>query len=583
MPRLARAAEAAGKLWRFLAGETDAARDALVRAFEDNFDGVALIGEDGTILAASRVASTMLLGQGGGSIVGRVAGEVLPGPILTAVQHVFAEGRRAVPTPLHLAVIGDPSTGGHIVNFGVNLSEIGQRGGVTRRVAQLTFWDETERRHRERELAYVGTHDQLTGALTRRELIRTIEAMTESDRRRAAGFSVLELELNRFRAVNDTLGREHGDMLLKQVVGRLKAAGLETVARLGGDNFAVVHPGRSSPQQMADFCAALIERIVLPYTLGQHRAIVGAAIGLTHSDVSGFDAEVLLSHASLALAAAKAAPGSKYVCFTPEMDQRLKDRQAMDLALRLARDRGELSIVYQPQCVLGTGELSGVEAQVRWTSAELGVVPPARFLAAAEENGEIVEIGRWVLRAACREVARWPFRTRLTVSISPVLFEFTDVVAEVREALELSGLAPKRLDIAIPEAVFTAGADQVFEGVGELRRLGVGVVVDRFGAGGASLSGLRRMPVDKVRIDESIVAGLPAEAESAIVIQSVAMLSQALGRTVIAQGVETADHAWMLRMMGCSIGQGYHFGRPRAGPEMARWHEDASVRRSLAG
>jgi diguanylate cyclase (GGDEF)-like protein len=483
-----------------------------------------------------------------------------------------------VPTPLTLCTIGDPNQGGYIVQFAVTLTELGYREGpLARRVVSLTFWDETDRRRREEELTFIGTHDHLTGALTRQELVRIVDAALASERRRTSGLTMLMIDLNRFKAINDTLGHAFGDMLLKQVVSRLKAAGMETVARLGGDVFAMLRHGRLSPEETQSFCGDLLDRIALPYSLGGHRTIIGAAIGLTHTDVSGSDPEILLSHADLALSAAKAVPGSNFVRFTQDMDLRLKQKQAMDAALRVARERNQLSITYQPQCSLETGELVGVEALIRWRHPELGEISPELFIRAAEENGEIVEIGRWVLGAACREAASWPFETRLAVNVSPIQFEFVDVVGEVREALRSSGLPAHRLDIEITEGIFLSNADYVIEALTRLRAIGVGIALDDFGTGYSSLSYLGRLPVDKIKIDRSFVAKLPADPESGAIIRAVMALSETLNKVVIAEGVETADQAWMLSMMGCRIGQGYHFGRPRTGEEMAHWFGDGAL------
>ncbi len=573
MLSIERIVEAISTAWRFLTGETDAARNAIVRVFEDNFDALVIIGEDGKVLAASRTASHLLLGQGGGSIVGHAASEFLPDPMLNAVQQAFAGGRKGVPTPMALAAIGDPRAGGYIVQFVVNLSEMGRSDGLLpRRVVNLTFWDETDRRRREEELAFLGTHDNLTGALTRRELVKIVNAALSADRRRSSGLTLLLVDLNRFKAINDSLGHSYGDMILKQVVSRLKAAGMETVARLGGDVFAMIRHGRMSAEETQNFCQGLLERISLPYTLGGHRAIVGAAIGLTHTDVSGYDPEVMLSHADLALSEAKARPGNNFVRFTQDMDSRLKQRQEMDVALRQARERRQLSITYQPQCALENGELVGVEALVRWNHPTLGIISPEDFIPAAEENGEIIEIGRWVLSEACREVASWPFQTRLAVNVSPLQFEFVDVVQEVREALRLTGLQAHRLDIEITEGIFLSRADHIIDALQRLRELGVGIALDDFGTGYSSLSYLGRLPVDKIKIDQSFVASLPADAEAGAIIRAVMTLSESLNKVVIAEGVENADQAWMLRMMGCRIGQGYHFGRPRTGEEMAQWY-----------
>jgi diguanylate cyclase (GGDEF)-like protein len=582
MPFLERIADTVVQAWRLLIGETESTRRTLARVFEDNFDGLVVVGEDGRIAAASRVAANMLLGPGGGDLVGRLASDVIPEPMLGAIQQNFADGRRAVPTPMALALIGDPRDGGFVVQYVTNLSDLGGSDGLARRVVSLTFWDETDRRRREEELTFLGTHDHLTGALTRAELVRIVNATLIGERQRASGLAVMAIDLSRFKAMNDALGTARGDMLLKQLVSRLKAAGLDTVARLGGASFAMLRHGRMSAEEMRQFSTGLLERVVLPYVVGGQRAIVGAALGLTTTDVSGYDPEVLLGHADAALNEAKALPGNAFVVFTLEMEQRLKERQALDVALRQARERGEFSITYQPQCSLETGELVGVEALVRWTHPQFGVVSPDAFIPTAEENGEIIEIGRWVLNEACREVAAWPFQTRVAVNVSPVQFEFSDIVAEVREALNASGLPAHRLDIEITEGILVSKADHVIEALDRLRALGVGIALDDFGTGYSSLSYLGRLPVDKIKIDQTFVSRLPADPESGAIIRAVMTLSDTLNKIVIAEGVENKDQAWMLRMMGCRIGQGYHFGRPQTGGEMAKWFDAANGHRSHA-
>ena len=565
-------AEAVADAWRFLTGESDTARDAVLRVFEDSADSIVVIGEDGRILAASRSATLMLAGKDG-RLIDRLAAGVLPEVMVASVQRAFAEGRVGVPSARSLAQLGDPNAGGYVVQYMATLSELTGRSALARRVVGLTFWDETERRRREQELVFIGTHDRLTGALTRAELVRIVNDALSTERRRASGLSMLLLDLKRFKTINETLGHSAGDQVLKQVVSRLKAAGIATVSRLGGDAFAMIRHGRLDDAEAQAFCTGLLDRISLPYSLGGHRAVVGGSIGLTHTEVSGFDAEQLLSHADVALTRARAMPGNAYVRFTHEMDLRLREKQTVDLALRQARERRQLTVTYQPQVSLETGDLVGVEALVRWKHPDLGLVPAETFIAAAEENGEIVEIGRWVLQTACREAAAWPFATRLAVNVSPVQFEFVDIVSEVKEALQLSGLPADRLDIEITESMFLSNADYVIEALNRLRALGVGIALDDFGTGYSSLGYLVRLPVDKIKIDKTFVESLPADPQAGAIIRAVMTLSETLNKTVIAEGVETADQAWMLRMMGCRVGQGYHFGRARSGAEMANWQD----------
>ncbi|HHY49864.1 MAG TPA: EAL domain-containing protein, partial [Alphaproteobacteria bacterium] len=428
MDWLERVARAASQGLRYLTGEADTARDSIIRAFEDNFDGLVVIGEDYRVIAASRRAAEMLVGAEGGSITGRQVSGFLPEIMLRTVQETFAAGRINAPTPMALARIGTPPNEEYIVQFVANLSEMSARfGSVPRRIVNLTFWDETERRRREEELAFIGTHDMLTGAVTRAELMRIANASLEGERRRASGLSLLIVELRRLRKINETLGRVYGDMVRKQAVSRIKAAGIESVARLGDNAFALIRYGRMRDEEVRAFCENLIERLTLPYWLNQHRALIGVSIGLTHTEVSGFDPEVLLSHAELALAAASAQPGNTFVAFTTAMDQRFRERQVMDLALRQARLRGELSLHYEPQMAFATGEVIGAEAILRWRHPTLGVIPPETFVPAAEENGEIIDIGRWALQEACRAAADWPSPMRLAIDVSPVQFAFADM------------------------------------------------------------------------------------------------------------------------------------------------------------
>jgi diguanylate cyclase (GGDEF)-like protein len=437
------------------------------------------------------------------------------------------------------------------------------------RVACLTFRDITERRQNEQRLNYLVSHDAMTGAWSRLKLIEMIDALMADDRTRANGVTVILVDLGRFKAVNDTLGHSYGDMVLRQVVSRLKACDVEAVARLGGDSFALARPGLMAPAELEAFCRAVLQRVTQIYVLEQgHQAMIAASAGATTSEVSGYDPEVLLSHADMALSAAKPIPGSNVALFSPEMDERLKEKQDMEVALRRAIDHDELTINYQPQMDLDTGRLVGVEALVRWHHPELGVVSPLRFVAAAEESGQIVELGRFVLRTACRDATRWPESVRLAVNVSPIQFELVDVAAEVEQALTQSGLAPSRLDLEITEGLFISRDAKLTADLERLRAMGIGIALDDFGTGYSSLSYLGRLPVDKIKIDQSFVRSLPGNQESSAIIRAVMTLSETLDKVVIAEGIENADQAWMLRILGCKIGQGYHFGRPMTPAEM---------------
>jgi diguanylate cyclase (GGDEF)-like protein len=576
---LGRLASAVAAGLRTLRGGPEAGA-ALAQVVNDNFSGLLVIDGGGAIVAASRVACEML--AGGRPLAGMRAAAVLPADMLLAVGEVLEGATPAAQTPLAVAVLneGQDEDKRLVLQYAVTASVV---AGASERVACLSFWDVTERRRAEERLSFLATHDPLTGALSRTGLGNAINARFETERGRAEGLAVLAIDLARFKPVNDALGHAHGDMLLKQVVSRLRATGAQHVARLGGHAFALAHPGLGQ-SEAAQFCEIVHERLVAPYQLGPHRAIIGADIGVSHSVVSGFDPDQLLSHADMALSVARGSAGKGYATFSPEMDHNLRARQKLETELQQAMKRGEISLMFQPQAALDDGSMVGVEALMRWQHPELGAVSPERFIPVAEETGKIVELGRWILEAACCEVARWPGHLRLSVNVSPIQFELVDVVAEVRAALATSGLPAHRLDIEITEGIFVSNVRATIEALQKLRDLGVGVALDDFGTGYSSLGYLGRLPVDKIKIDQSFVKRLPGDQQAGVIIRAVMMLSEALDKVVVAEGIETADQAWMLRMMGCRIGQGYHFGRPKTAAEMreslaAQGHDDALAAR----
>ena len=545
--------------WRALRGGN--ATGALAQVVSDNFAGMMVIDGAGMVIAASRIAGQLL--NQDRPLEGLKARGVLPLEMRKAVDRVLAG--EAAQTDLALAVLkhGSESTERLVVQYAVTASVV----GGSEHVACLNFWDVTERRRAEERLSFLATHDPLTGALSRTGLCNAINERFETERGRAEGLTVLAIDLARFKPVNDALGHANGDALLKQVVSRLHATGAMHVARLGGHEFAVAHAGLT-PDEAVQYCELIQDRLVLPYQLGPHRAIIGADAGISHSTVSGYDPDQLLSHADMALSIARVSSSRSHAVFSPEMDENLRDRQELETAMQQAMERGEISLMFQPQAALDDGRTIGVEALMRWVHPTLGAVSPERFIPVAEETGKIVELGRWILEAACREVASWPGDIRVSVNVSPIQFELVDVVEEVREVLARTGLPAHRLDIEITEGIFMSNTRTVTASLSRLQQMGVGIALDDFGTGYSSLGYLGRLPVDKIKIDQSFVKRLPGDQQAGVIIRAVMMLSEALDKTVIAEGIETADQAWMLKMMGCRVGQGYYFGRPKSAAEM---------------
>ena len=533
--------------------ERDAVRRILDRVVSDNFDGVVIANAEGRIVAASQFAGTLLERSLDGASL-----DVLPDKFAVLLRAALDDKGEQGELTLQL---GESD---RVLEYVVTHSSV-ELGSGQSPVACLTFRDITDRRKAEDRLRYLGAHDPMTGALSRARLVEMIETAFAAGR----DVGLVLVDLRRFRIINDTLGHRQGDMLLKQVVSRLRSMGPDAVARLGGDSFALLVPD-TPDDKLRGFCETVAQWLAFPYQLAdKHQAIIAASAGATTSALSGRDAELLLSHADMALSAAKIRSGNGVALFTPDMDERLKSRQEMDAALRHALVQREFHLFYQPQIELATGELAGAEALARWTHPTLGPISPAQFIPAAEETGLIVELGRWALNAACAEAANWPAELKIAVNVSPVQFELSNLVGDIKDALARTGLDAWRLEVEITEGIFVKDFEATTAKLREIRQLGVGIALDDFGTGYSSLSYLGQLPVDKLKIDQSFTKRLPADTEAAAIIRAVIGLGESLGKRIIAEGIETADQAWMLQMMGCRLGQGYHFGRPMSAADFA--------------
>jgi diguanylate cyclase (GGDEF)-like protein/PAS domain S-box-containing protein len=427
-----------------------------------------------------------------------------------------------------------------------------------------TFEDITQRRAAESQRDFLAMHDPLTGlpnrALFRLHLDRELGRIG-----RGENLAVMFLDLDRFKFVNDTFGHQAGDKLLQAVAERLGSTvrDSDVVARLGGDEFAIVQADAEQPVQAEAMARRLIEAVATRYVLDGFEAVVGLSIGIALAPDDGVTAEHLLKNADLALYRAKADGGDTFRFFEPTMDEQARQRHQMEMDLRQGLDRQELEPFYQPLVNMKTGRVSGFEALVRWHHPEAGLIMPSSFIPVAEEVGLIVPIGEWMLDQACREAAKWPAEIGISVNVSVAQIRQPWLVETVERTLRGSGLSPDRLSLEITESLLMQNTQTTLATLARLHALGVRIAMDDFGTGFSSLSYLRSFPFDKLKIDKCFVHEMNDSPGSLAILHSIAHLGEALGMSVIAEGVETDTQFAAVRAEGCTEGQGYLFGRPR--------------------
>jgi len=377
------------------------------------------------------------------------------------------------------------------------------------------------------------------------------------------GIAVICLDLDHFKAVNDTLGHPIGDGLLKQVADRLRATAREqdTIGRFGGDEFAIVQIGTTQPEDVTALAQRVVETLSEPYEVDGHQAVIGVSIGIAVAPTDGESAEQLLKNADMALYRAKSDGRGSYRFFEPDMDARMQARRTLEFDLRRALIREEFELYYQPTIDVRTKSIVGFEALLRWHHPERGLIPPAEFIPLAEEIGIIVPLGEWVLRQACKDAALWPNDIKVAVNLSPAQFKGKKVLDAVITALASSGLSAKRLELEITEGVLMTAHEGTLEVLHQLRAFGVKIAMDDFGTGYSSLSYLRSFPFDKIKIDSSFIRNVNDEESSLAIIRAVTGLSASLGMATTAEGVETQEQFDRVSAEGCGEVQGFFFSK----------------------
>ena len=439
-----------------------------------------------------------------------------------------------------------------------------------------TYEDVTERRQADARIAFMARHDVLTGLPNRAMFGERIEEAL-AHLGRGSMFSVLCLDLDRFKEVNDTLGHPVGDALLKAVAQRLRGClrEIDTVARLGGDEFAIILVEVARPEDVAILARRIVDVVSAPYDLESQCVSVGVSIGICLAPSDGLACDKLLKNADVALYRAKADGRGTWRFFEAEMDVRLQARRALELDLREAVEQNAFEMFYQPIYDFRACRVCGFEALMRWRHPERGLVPPGAFISVAEEIGLIVPLGAWALKAACTEAMRWPDGIKVAVNVSVAQFRDGTIVRAVTDALNQSRLPATRLELEITESVLLRDNAATLATLHALRRLGVRIAMDDFGTGYSSLSYLRSFPFDKIKIDQSFVRDITSTGESGFIVRAVIGLGLSLRMRTTGEGIETKVQFDRLREEGCDEGQGYFIGRPepaQAIPEvLERW------------
>jgi diguanylate cyclase (GGDEF)-like protein len=435
-----------------------------------------------------------------------------------------------------------------------------------------THEDITEQRASEVKIEYMAHHDALTDLANRVLLNERLEQALGRRIHREEMVAVHHLDLDQFKAVNDTFGHPVGDKLLKIVADRLRGLVRETdtIARMGGDEFVVVQSPITDPAAATCLAQRIIGSLGEPFEIDGHQTVIGVSIGIAVGPGDGLRPDRLLRNADLALYRAKGDGRGIFRFFEPAMDLQMQTRRIMERDLRRALPGGEFELHYQPVVNLAQNEISGFEALIRWHHPEKGMVAPAAFIPLAEEIGFIVPLGEWVIRQACATAAQWPGELHVAVNISAVQFRSPGLLQVIVGALAASGLQPTRLEIEITETVLLQNKEATLAVLHQLRALGVRIAMDDFGTGYSSLTYLQCFPFDKIKIDRSFVKDITENTGSLNIVRAVAGLANGMGMTTIAEGVETEEQLEKIKSEGCTEMQGFLFSRPLPAAEIER-------------
>jgi diguanylate cyclase (GGDEF)-like protein/PAS domain S-box-containing protein len=549
--------------------------ELLRRAFEDAAIPSFILDRDARFVRVNR-ALCDLVGQAEDELLGADAGTLIPSTDPASWvrwARAAGAGEAGVSRPQSRCLRRDRVS----VAVELTVSAVGEvDGGPAYTIVQVH--EVHARRLAERRLVHQALHDPVTELPNRTHFLDRLERGLRRHQHTGALLAVLFMDLDRFKQINDSLGHAAGDQVLTEVARRLQEALRpgDTIARFGGDEFAILCEDLVDEGAALEIAARVLRVVSMPMALGEQQTSVHASLGIALAPGPSDDGEGMLGDADFAMYRAKERGRNRYEVYDAALRAEALARMEQTAALRLALERSELRLVYQPLLRLDGSGVVGVEALVRWEHPGMGLLGPERFIGLAEETGQMVQLGVWVLREACREVATWApppggEPVLLSVNLSAQQLIGTTLHDSLRAILSETGLEPGRLCLEITESVLLDDVEAAVEALGRLRELGVRLAIDDFGTGYSSLSYLRRFPVDAVKIDRSFVTGLGSDPAADAIVAAVVNVSRALGLTVVAEGVETDEQLVALRALGCDWAQGYLWSEPLAGTDAHRW------------
>ncbi len=445
-----------------------------------------------------------------------------------------------------------------------------------------SYRDVTEQRRAEEEVRHYAYHDALTELPNRLLFKDRLQQSLGQAKRSQRPLAVFFLDLDRFKTINDTLGHPAGDRLLQEVAKRLltRRRGGDTVSRLGGDEYLILVQNLRSAEDAARVAGGILEVLAPPIQVGEHELLVTASIGISLYPHDGQDVETLIQNADVAMYRAKEKGRNLYQLYAPEMNSRALELLMLENRLRSAVDREQLFVYYQPKVGVATGTITGSEALLRWRGEDGELVSPVDFITVAENTGQIEALGEWALRAACREARSWMGSGRshlsLAVNLSAQQFRRRELCELVSDILEESGFDPEQLELELTESAIMQDAAYAIESLKRLRDMGIRVALDDFGTGHSSLAYLRRLPITTLKIDRSFVSDCTSDTKDAAIVAAIIHMAHSLDLRVVAEGVETAAQAELLRDEGCDEMQGFFFSRPLSGDDFLKLLENDS-------